>query len=106
MKTMTKRRAAEARGSLRVGAAVPVRIAGSASATTRDISPTGVYFVGQADPRVGEIMRFTLEFDDPSKASGKLLLACTGSVVRVEDLDGRSGVAVAITDSRLERMEE
>jgi hypothetical protein len=36
---------------------------------------------------------------------GKLYLDCSGQVVRVEDREGKVGVAVKITESRLERRE-
>jgi hypothetical protein len=71
-----------------------------AEGITRDLSPAGVYFVTSEGLRAGDILRFTVEFDSPS---GKLFLDCTGEVVRVEDSDGRTGVAVKITESRLER---
>ena len=84
----------------RVNAVVPVRIENGAEGITRDLSPAGVYFVTAQELRAGESVRFTVEFDSPS---GKLFLECSGEVVRVEDAAGKTGVAVRITESRLER---
>jgi hypothetical protein len=84
----------------RVNAVVPVRMDSGKEGITRDLSPAGVYFVTGENLRPGEVLRFTVEFDSPS---GKLFLDCSGEVVRVEDANGRTGVAVKITESRLER---
>ena len=86
----------------RVSAVVPVAMEGGAGGLTRDLSPAGVYFVTADKPRSGESVRFTLEFNNPA---GKLYLDCVGEVVRVEDSGGKVGVAVRITESRLERRE-
>jgi hypothetical protein len=48
----------------------------------------------------GGTIHFTLEFDNPS---GKLLLECSGEIVRVEKAGGKIGVAAKIVESRLER---
>jgi len=48
----------------------------------------------------GSSIHFTLEFDNPS---GKLLLECSGEIVRVEKAGGKIGVAAKIVESRLER---
>jgi hypothetical protein len=93
----------EPRRHNRVSAAVPVDLDDGSSGLTRDISPSGIYFVGQARPQKGQPIRFTLEFVNPADPSGKMLLACQGEVVRVEEADGKYGVAVAITESRIER---
>jgi hypothetical protein len=93
--------AKEPRQSWRVGAEVPIRLQDRTSGVTRDISPTGVYFVISESLQVGESIRFSMEFDDPT--GGVLHLDCTGKVVRVEQTAGKSGVAVAITESKLGR---
>jgi hypothetical protein len=86
----------------RVSAVIPVRLEDGAEGVTRDLSPAGVYFVTAEKMRDGEPIRFTLEFDNPM---GKLYLDCAGQVVRIEDSNGRIGVAVKITESRLDRRE-
>jgi hypothetical protein len=93
--------AKEPRQSQRVNAEVPVRLENSASGVTRDISPSGVYFVIGEKLEAGQQIHFSIEFDDPG--GGVLMLDCIGKVVRVEDAGGKSGVAATITQSRLER---
>jgi hypothetical protein len=93
--------ASEPRQSQRVNAEVAVRLQNNASGVTRDISPSGVYFVVNDSLQGGQMIRFTLEFDDP--AGGPLHLDCVGQVVRVEEAAGKKGVAVMITESSLVR---
>lgn len=95
--------AQEPRRHNRVAAQVPVELEDGSKALTRDISPAGIYFVGSEKFAEGQPIEFTLEFENPADPSGKLLLSCNGKVVRVEEAGGRCGVAVAITESRLER---
>jgi hypothetical protein len=95
--------AKEPRRHNRVDTEVPVELEDGTSALTRNISPAGIYFVGDGRPHKGQLIRFTLEFANPADPSGKMLLACLGEVVRVEQADGKYGVAVAITESRIER---
>jgi hypothetical protein len=93
--------AKEPRHSSRVNAEVPIQLQDRTSGVTRDISPSGVYFVINENLQVGELIRFSMEFEDPT--GGTLHLDCTGKVVRVEQTAGKSGVAVAITESKLGR---
>ncbi len=92
--------AREPRQNDRVNASVTVRM-DDATGMTRDISPSGVYFVIGEKLETGQTIRFSLEFTDPS--GGMLHLNCVGRVVRVEDAAGKIGAAVAITESQLER---
>jgi hypothetical protein len=93
----------EPRRHNRVKSEVPVELEDGTSGFTRDISPSGIFFVSPGRPQKGQAIRFTLEFVNPADPSGKMLLACLGEVVRVEQSDGKTGVAVAITESRIER---
>jgi len=95
--------AQEPRRHNRVKSEVPVELDDGTSGITRDISPSGIFFMGPGRPQKGQAIRFTLEFVNPADPSGKMLLACLGEVVRVEQADGKYGVAVAITESRIER---
>ena len=95
--------AKEPRRHNRVETEVPVELDDGSSALTRNISPAGIYFVGDGHPKKGQLIRFTLEFVNPADPSGKMLLACQGEVVRVDDAGGRYGVAVQINESRIER---
>jgi hypothetical protein len=60
-----------------------------------------VYFVVADKLEVGELIRFSMEFDDPT--GGEVHLDCVGKVVRVEGSGGKSGVAAVITESKLQR---
>ena len=93
----------EPRRHNRVQSEVPVELEDGTSGLTRDISPSGIFFVSPGTPQKGQAIRFTLEFANPADPSGKMLLACQGEVVRVEEAGGRVGVAVDITESRIER---
>jgi hypothetical protein len=67
---------------------------------TRDISDGGVFFVTQGLFSPGDPIELTLIFEhlDPDHP---VRLQCLGQVVRVEQEDGKTGVAVAITAYRL-----
>ena len=84
----------------RLQAAVPVRLEDGTNGLTRDISPTGVFFVTDKKMEPGNSVHFTIEFDNPG---GKFHLDCTGEIVRVERVDEKIGIAARITESRLER---
>ena len=84
----------------RINAAVPVQLEGGLQGQTLNLSPTGVFFVIDADVESGKSIHFTLEFDNPG---GKLYLDCVAEVVRTEKADGKLGVAAKIIESRLER---
>ena len=91
------------RAQQRVSAVLPVKVEGRAAGVTRDISPSGIYFETDQEMADGGTIHFTLEFDNPS---GKLLLECSGEIVRVEKAGGKVGVAAKIVESRLERFSE
>ena len=93
--------AQESRRSARVNTKVPVRLRSGSLGVTRDVSPNGVYFEVSEKITPGSMLHFTIDFDDPS--GGLLELECTGTVVRVDEGDGKVGVAVSIADSRLRR---
>ena len=84
----------------RVSAAVAVTVEGARVGMTRNMSPSGIFFETDAGMRIGESIHFSVTFDSPP---GKLMLDCTGEIVRVEDLGEKTGVAVKIVESRLER---
>lgn len=93
------------RGEERISATFPVTLGGvsgeeRSSATTRDVSASGIFFETDATLSIGSTIQFSVELDMPG---GRSLLKCTGSVVRTESTGSRLGFAVMITDSRLER---
>lgn len=82
----------------RVSTALPV-ILENATGITSDVSASGVYFETEAALSVGSAIRFTLELDSPR---GKMLLNCSGRIVRTESRNSRLGVAVKIIKSKME----
>lgn len=85
----------------RVPSARPVKLA-DALGTTRDVSASGVYFEIDSDMVVGSDISFEIALDAPG---GPMTLRCSGRVVRIEQKDGRTGIAVRMTDSRLEAVQ-
>jgi len=90
------------RAQQRVSAVLPVNVGGRLTGMTRDISPSGIFFETDMEMTSGSSIHFALEFDNPS---GKLLLRCSGEIVRVERSGGKIGVAAKIIESRMERVE-
>ena len=84
----------------RVNADLPIRVDNGASGTTRNLSPTGLFFVLESGFEINQRITFTLDFDTPT---GRLQLNGTAEVVRVEDAHGKTGVGARIVESRLER---
>lgn len=84
----------------RINATIPVKFEGGIEGETRNLSPSGVFFVVDSEMKTGGSLHFTLEFDS---TGGKLYMDCIGEIVRVVKADGRIGVAAKITESRLQR---
>lgn len=66
---------------------------------TRDISASGAYFELGKPFTLGEKIAFEIEF---GKQGVNFILKCKGNIVRLEDRNGKSGVAVKITESMME----
>jgi len=66
---------------------------------TRDVSASGVFFETDEPLAPGVPIRFSMLLDQSS--TGPLRLECVGRIVRVEQQDGRLGVAATFTVSRL-----
>ncbi len=66
---------------------------------TRDVSASGVFFETDVNYAAGSEISFSIELDGPG---GKMMLRCQGQIVRVEQRDGKVGVAAKIIESRLE----
>lgn len=92
------------RRSERVGAQEKVSLEGGIEGLTRDVSASGVYFTVDEKLEVGQVIRFSMEFATPRESREILRLECVGKVVRIERGGSKSGVAVAISESRLERV--
>ena len=82
----------------RVNADLPIRVDNGASGITRNLSPTGLFFVLESGFELNQRITFTLDFDTPT---GRLQLNGTAEVVRVEDAHGKTGVGARIVESRL-----
>ena len=84
----------------RVNANLPIKVENGGAGTTRNLSPTGLYFVLESGLELNQRITFSLDFDTPT---GRLQLNGTAEVVRVEDEQGKTGVGARIVESRLER---
>jgi hypothetical protein len=71
---------------------------------TRDISVGGVFFVTPQVCSAGNPIECTLVFEHLAP-DHPVRLHCRGQVVRVEPVDGNTGVAVAITAYRVVTLE-
>jgi len=67
---------------------------------TRDVSFRGLYFTLDAAIQAGSEIEFVLTLPKEITLAGDVHIHCHGSVVRVDDLDGRRGIA-----ARIERYE-
>jgi hypothetical protein len=67
---------------------------------TRDGSFRGLYFLADASFEAGTPIEFVLTLPKEITMAGDVHIRCFGRVVRVEDLDGRRGIA-----ARIERYE-
>lgn len=85
----------------RVPVSLPVNVA-NADCITRDVSASGVFLETNSSFSAGDRIDFAIEFDSPG---GKLMLKCNGQIVRVEDRNGKLGVAVKIVESVMESAE-
>ena len=102
MEETTERRGATgtARRQERVNVSIPLLTESGDKGQTVNVSPTGLYFVIDRQPKAGAPLRLTLELDSPG---GKLYLECTSEILRIEKTGDKLGVAARITESRLER---
>jgi hypothetical protein len=85
----------------RVNTTLPVALQG-ASGITQNISASGMSFIAEGPFNLGAPLEFTVDFEGPA---GKMVLKCSGRVVRVESLESsevRFKVAVKITESIME----
>lgn len=69
-------------------------------AQTRDVSFRGLYFTIEADILAGSTLEFILTLPREITMAGDVHIRCTASVIRVDDFEGRRGIA-----ARIERYE-
>lgn len=93
-------RLAEMRKEQRYHGAYPVFL-GNTLCATRDMSTSGVYFWknGMCMLAPGDTVRFAIELDT---AKGRIMWNCRGAVVRTEPFGDMAGVAVKLTESKME----
>lgn len=86
----------ERRSSQRIQVEVPVHV-GQEETVTRDVSWSGIYFFTEQIFAVGGDLSFSLDLTHalPGKT---LTLGCQGEVIRVEQHDGKIGIAARIND--------
>ena len=98
--------ASERRTSRRFNMSLPlsVRLSNEAGAEkrgeTRDVSFRGLYFLMDSQLEPGAAIEFVLTLPKEITMAGDVHIRCFGQVVRVDDHDGRRGVA-----ARIERYE-
>lgn len=71
---------------------------GDKQGTIYNISATGAYFEIDADHDPGSEINFVIDLETPG---GKIQVQCHGEIVRVQEQDGKLGVAVKIVKSDL-----
>lgn len=72
---------------------------GTASAVTRNVSASGMYFEADMPCVVGNEICFAVDLETPE---GKRVLRCRGEILRVRPKNGRMGMAVKILESAIE----
>ena len=93
-----RRRHRHVRREKRIPVTMPVRLANTGEGLTRDISASGIYLEMESEHVPGHNVDMTIDFTTPA---GKLQFNCQGVIVRVEQSDGRVGIAVKISASQL-----
>ena len=99
--------ASERRTSRRFNMSLPLSVRTDAQgaaeehkAETRDVSFRGLYFLIDGKVEAGTAIEFVLTLPKEITMAGDVHIRCFGQVVRVDDQDGRRGVA-----ARIERYE-
>ena len=85
----------------RYEATVPVSLE-HGKGVTRNVSSSGVYFETDQAFTAGSAVSFRLDFENAP--GGPLRVTCEGKIVRVEQRDGKLGVAATITDYKFEQI--
>ncbi len=81
--------------------ALPITLGGGIGAVTRDISPTGLFFVVEGIRPMSGLVDFEMHLHQ----SG-MKFSSIGEIVRVEHHGGRTGIAVRLMGSRLEVIDQ
>jgi PilZ domain-containing protein len=93
----------ERRAARRFSMSLPVRVRYPDGASfaekeghTRDVSYRGLYFLSDSAPNPGSSIEFVLTLPQQITLAGDVHIRCYGRVLRVEQQDGRNGVAARI----------
>ena len=80
--------------------ALPVKLAGGVHALTRDISPSGMYLEMHGDRAFDGSLYVEVRLDDEH-----VKLMSEGRIVRIEQHDGFTGIAVKLVSPKLEALD-
>ena len=78
---------------------LPLQLGAGLGGTTRNISPSGVFFESDLEQKVGSVIEFRIDFDTPG---GPIQLKCRGEIIRTERRGNRIGAALKILESKFE----
>jgi hypothetical protein len=94
---------AERREARRFTMSLPMRVlpreakGREVDASTRDVSYRGLYFLADADFKIGNEIEFVITLPQQVTQSGDVNIRCMGSVVRIEPTgNGQVGIAAKI----------
>jgi len=76
----------------------PIKLA-EAEGLTHNISASGIFFELEKNQTEGSKITFTIELQTPG---GPLHLVCQAEVVRVQELNGKFGIAAKITSQEFQ----
>jgi hypothetical protein len=89
----------ERRRADRVFVKIPISFEGG-EGVTRDANSTGVYFESDVGCDAGSEINFSMTFENPG--CPVMVWTCKGRVVRVDEHDGKRGIAAQILQSNLQ----
>jgi hypothetical protein len=76
----------------RISAELPISV-GAGKGLVRDISASGMFIVQSGPQEIGARIDFTIDLNTPI---GMMKLSCEGTVVRIQEVDGKIGIGVKI----------
>ena len=85
----------ERRRAQRYQLAVPVRLQDGSTGITRDISTSGILFETERAHSIGDTVNLSVHLREAT-------VQCEGRVVRLEQVDGKFGIAVDLTSYRFD----
>ena len=83
------------RRSQRYRLAVPVRLQDGSTGIARDISTSGIFFETERGHSIGDTVNLSVQLGEAS-------IQCEGRVVRLEQVEGKFGIAVDLTSYRFD----